>query len=773
MSTVSILEQVKCTGCGSCANKCPKDAITMQQNAEGFLYPVVNDNCIDCGLCVKSCPAIEYNFKNPIKPKCYAVWAEKEIREVSSSGGLFSVLANRVLKHKGIVVGAAWDKDFGVQHIIVDSKKDLYKLRSSKYVQSVIDDTLFNEIKDYVQSGKEVLFSGCPCQVAGLQKFLGQEYDNILYVDIVCHGVPSPKVLKAYLNEVRGDKNIKSVDFRDKKYFGWQTITAIKFDDNSEYIRNYWDSTWHKAYAQGLHVRECCGGCKYAKTQRVGDITIGDFWQIHRFKPEYNDWRGTGLALINTEKGDRAFNAIKNKLVLAEEMPLENAAQYNGQLRAPIKLSESRKVFFDTFEKTSVIDATAKAINSYDIGVMGFWYSNNYGSILTYYVLREILQRLGKSVLMIDKPLVNGSLDGEHNNNSPARIFANEHNYNISEPYAFGEMNKLNSLCNTFIAGSDQLWNYGIAKAFRGTLFLDFVHDEKKRIAYSTSFGHNGFWAPSHYEKMAAYFVSKFDNIAVREESAIDLCRKHFHSEAALVLDPLLIAKKSDYDNLISESNPTYKGEFFLSYILDPNEEKTKAIKALRKHFGCTSVNIVDGLPQNFQSNVDKMNLDNTLSGVRVQEWLYYYKNAKFVITDSFHGTCLALFFNKQFISIVNDWRGATRFETLKNIFGLDDQIVTNTKNIISIVKNNQINYNNVNEILNERKEFSLNWLANAVNMPKNTYKNLPNEIRSRLYTTNEYIWSLKKMINEKDADYKRIIIELEKKISDLQGQKE
>ena len=183
-----------CTGCGACVNSCPVNAIVMGADSEGFSYPEVNeDNCIECGKCLNVCPVLSYKNSNNPKPKIYAVRAEDEVRAVSSSGGVFSVLAEAVLDANGVVCGAAFDKEMCLHHILIDNKKELYKLRGSKYLQSDVG-TIYKEIEEVLKEGRKVLFTGTPCQNAALRNILTKEYDNLLLVDIICHGVPSQKI---------------------------------------------------------------------------------------------------------------------------------------------------------------------------------------------------------------------------------------------------------------------------------------------------------------------------------------------------------------------------------------------------------------------------------------------------------------------------------------------------------------------------------------------------------------------------------------------------
>ncbi|MFQ7035720.1 MAG: Coenzyme F420 hydrogenase/dehydrogenase, beta subunit C-terminal domain [Candidatus Borkfalkia sp.] len=272
---INILNRERCTGCRVCENVCPSQAIEFKENKEGFLYPnVKEDLCTNCGFCTQKCPVLTETEYGEIQ-ECYAVMSEKDIRMESSSGGMFTVLANYILKKGGYVCGAAWKSPFTVAHKIIHRNEDLHELQLSKYIQSDLNNC-YRQIKDLLAENKAVLFVGCPCQVDGLYHFLGKrDNQNLITADLVCHGVPSYKTLEKYCKEVAGDRQVKQINFRSKEVYKWSTTMKIEFSDGSIYRRGFKEDPWFNCFAENLFFRSSFYACKYAKIPRVGDFIRG------------------------------------------------------------------------------------------------------------------------------------------------------------------------------------------------------------------------------------------------------------------------------------------------------------------------------------------------------------------------------------------------------------------------------------------------------------------------------------------------------------------
>ena len=351
------LKSLTCTGCGACENICPSGAIQMKVNEEGFLQPYIDcEKCNGCGLCESVCKKCTLEVrKNSIK-YCYAVWASDEIRRVSSSGGAFSVLADYILSENGYVCGASFDKGTMVKHCIIHNREDIWKLRSSKYVQSRMG-FIYREIKKLLESEKTVLFSGTPCQVAGLYAYLGNKPDNLYTIDILCHGVPSQQLFDKYLSETYDKCAIENINFRDKCN-GWTYKLVLSMEVDGKKCRHICEEdSFYSAFLDRISLRKSCGDCSFARPKRLGDISLGDFWEIWQYKKKLDDRKGTSLVLINSDKGKELFGKVLPNLQLAEEVPFEAAVRGNTTLMKSMPLPWNRDRFFEDLKKYSLKEA--------------------------------------------------------------------------------------------------------------------------------------------------------------------------------------------------------------------------------------------------------------------------------------------------------------------------------------------------------------------------------------------------------------------------------
>lgn len=335
---------LECCGCQACAQSCPKDAITLKENVEGFLYPEISDACIHCGKCVKVCPIIEKpELSQPIEG--YAAYLkERKALRGSSSGGIFVAVAEEILNKGGAVFGCAETTPGEPAHIVIRSREELPLLQGSKYTQSNMTG-VYRQVQEILDTGIPVLFSGTPCQVAGLLKFTGKR-ENLFTADIICHGVPSRKLYKAYLSwlEKETGSTVKQFLFRSKEKHDWSLTYRVELEKDGrtrtqEKIATL--SPYYSHFLKGMTYRESCYVCPYAQSNRPGDLTLGDFWGIERVLPDFYNPDGMSAVLVNTQKGKNLWSAISENVV-AQPVDTGLIIQNNGQLKAPTKRSPAR-----------------------------------------------------------------------------------------------------------------------------------------------------------------------------------------------------------------------------------------------------------------------------------------------------------------------------------------------------------------------------------------------------------------------------------------------
>lgn len=396
--TIKCVPEDACTGCGACQNICPVDAIMMKENEEGFLFPIIDEQrCILCGKCEQTCPVLHLFCENNPEPEIYAAQAQDELRMESSSGAIFPLLAETVLHNEGIVCGAAFVNDYrDVQHIIISDEKGLEQLKGSKYAQSEVG-LSYREIENYLKHGKEVLFSGCPCQIAGIKKYLGKQYDNLLLIDVLCHGIPSPKSYHKYLDTIvlknKPKDSLESFSFRDKHHFGWTHSAYGVLKDGYYYSKAKQETMWYNAFLNILNCRKSCGNCLFNRIPRQGDITLGDFWGEEGLNASFRDGKGISLVCLNNDTGKKYFVQIKEKLLRFEKTSLDVAKKKNWNLIGSSKTHRNRYRFFDLLDKYDNFDRIVDySLNrKFDIGLVGWWYGENYGSAITDYALWKVL----------------------------------------------------------------------------------------------------------------------------------------------------------------------------------------------------------------------------------------------------------------------------------------------------------------------------------------------------------------------------------------------
>ena len=360
MNVTNILKE-ECCGCSACYASCPTDAISMiPDSIEGFLYPRIDESkCIECGKCLNVCRSLKF-YQEP--PKIYACWSkDDQLRARSSSGGVFSLLAESVLSQGGAVCAVGYSSDLKeCLHKIIFSMSDIDDLRRAKFVQSKKYD-VFAEVKSLLES-KTVLFCGTPCEVGGLRQFLDKEYSNLITCDLICGCVSSPMVYRIYvdfLSKKYGSKVI-SVNFKDKRA-GWRgKAISVKFENGSEYYNSILDDDYCVSFHSRYNIRPSCFHCKYRSLQRVADLTLGDFWAIEKYNNEFDDNKGTSFVLTNTEKGESLLNSLDMNSYLMDIDYEEYVSNYNLRMtRNPIDMPKDDRLTFYEDVKSLPFDEMA------------------------------------------------------------------------------------------------------------------------------------------------------------------------------------------------------------------------------------------------------------------------------------------------------------------------------------------------------------------------------------------------------------------------------
>lgn len=338
-----------CSGCHACYSICPKQCISMKADKEGFLQPFIESNkCINCGRCKDVCPVLSEYTGNP-KGKAYVCINKNDVlKRQSSSGGIFSLLAEWVIDRGGVVFGAAFDENLDVKHVAVETKDKLFILRGSKYVQSSIDDS-FKQVKSFLEDGKYVLFSGTPCQISGLKLYLGKSYEKLILQDIICHGVPSPKLWQEYLKyqslAFKSEIDRESLPAFRRKTESWKRYSLfLKFKSNKEYQKTLDKDPYLKAFLNNLCLRKSCYQCHSKALERESDITLADFWGIENILPDMFDNMGTSLVIINTNKGENLFKDIA-AYTRYEKVDIDQAVKYNTAAFKSCNMEKNRDDF--------------------------------------------------------------------------------------------------------------------------------------------------------------------------------------------------------------------------------------------------------------------------------------------------------------------------------------------------------------------------------------------------------------------------------------------
>jgi formate hydrogenlyase subunit 6/NADH:ubiquinone oxidoreductase subunit I len=765
----------RCTGCGACANLCPQKAISMKADLEGFLSPVIDKSCCtNCGLCVQVCPCNRLFLTNDVL-NVYAFASNDSVRSNSSSGGLFNLAAEWIISHGGVVCGAEYSADFkSVSHIVIERTVDLLPLQKSKYVQSDTGLT-FRGIRDALQAGRYALFCGTPCQIAGLRNYCAVtkiNADKLFALDVICHGTPSQLVWQTFLAETTEKARseiaskllgraiissaIVNADMRSK-YKGWMTNLELELelelDDGTkinhiirgEKHRNF--SWWYVFLRLNVIQRESCYNCAYANLKRQGDLTIGDFWGVDKYIDGINDKKGLTLVLANNVHGEWLLREVclgSKKPIVNYRLPdniVSQLARMQKGLNGGWLRPEGRGEWFDKMNSMGFYHAyeyfynlnnnatlSAKKEFRFDIGIVGWYYSGNLGDVLTNWALNYFLRSLGQRVLFIQDPYVPESKYSFFQKQNAEFV---KKYYNISSYRTLDQLGEMNGICDKFLVSGGQIWRWQWFKKRRGFYDLGFAADNHIRTSITPSLGVDTYDLPPEEYDSDTFIncranIQKFNKIFVREENGVKILNSTFGVTAQQILDPIFFVGKAAYETVANVSKKNVTGDYLFAYFLNPSKATAKSVKDTAKLLGVELIYFVP--PRNEKQDVHNKKMaivtDSGISPVDggLQDWIKLISNCKYVVTDSFHCSCLSVIFQKPFVCVSPKQETNGRFNFLYDI-KLETNLLTQEEinNSESIAKKLTllIDWTNIVSQISERVERDIVHVKKILNIER------------------------------------------------------
>lgn len=769
-----------CFGCSACVDACAKKAIQLVEDANGFYVPhVQKDLCVECGSCEKKCPSLQQNDvpRNSLdEQQLYAAWStDEDIIQHSASGGVFAQVATEFLdgKPERIVYGATLLDDSTVKHIAVENSKDIYLLQNAKYQQSNATG-IYQHVKKSLQAGKEVLFSGTPCQIAALYTFLGQKRDNNLYtMEVICHGVPTN-----YLAQVALQLNHaqKIVAYRTKSQ-GWAKGNRTKYmGTNGEIVEmpRYRLDFHFRAYLSFHWLRTSCSTCPFAQIERVADITMGDFWGGNKRK--YHNFMGLSVITINNEKGRKLIEQTK-RLQLKRTTYLE-ALGHNQNLYMPtaqaskgatmiahIKqmslpcqkiilqqgfsnkwlfgMGQVIETIYNKVAQRSLRKTMKNKINTIvsqvkqkqpKVGILTTYFAANFGAMLQPYALKRVLELQGYDVEFIRYK--QQAVYESHKAFSIQRIFAKGIGAAIGNllalPFAMVQDKRMQAFKRMYLQtpddfvdtipqdkdyylfGSDQIWNPINTSGFDDIYFGAFpTKEEAKKIAYAAS-GE----CIEETEENAKYLTDKlqnFDAIGVREESLKHKLQRLTHrQDMQVVVDPTLLADKTILDEL-PEKNVMKSEKYVFFYQLRQSVAFLPKIHAFARQKGCKLL-VISSTPKKDCLTYAMKHRDVTyLPAAGMEEFLGAIRHADYVFTPSFHGNVFAIVYNRPLFSLVLKDGLNNRAHDLLVTLGMENRLVTLDSDWDNIMPTS---YKEVNEKVEKIRQDSLKFLTDNMIAP-------------------------------------------------------
>lgn len=666
----------------------------------------------------------DFEKKPNAKVKLFAAHLKKlDSMKKSSSGGVFYEIAHEVIDKNGVVYGAAFSKDFSVEHIRTSNFEDLEKLRGSKYVQSKMGNT-FSNVKNDLLRGLQVLFSGTPCQVAGLKKFLGIDYPNLLTIDVVCHGVPAAKLWMKYLSEVSGEfgSKISSVNFRSKE-INWQNPQMIiSFNNNNRISSTVYDNPYGHAFLKNIILQEMCYSCQYNAFRNHSDITLGDFWGYANELKDEDFSSGLSLIIVNTDQGQSVLEGIKDKIVIYKNIDVKNALINNYPIiHQAIPNYNREKILKEIEQSGNFVNSVCNNLDELQtfkpgdksVAILNFGFENyNYGANLISFAMSKTIEKIGYKPYIIDYELYDQINSIERFKTFEMLNFRKKQLLMTPKFNRYDSLEVLNDKFDTFIVGSDQVWRKTITEDQLYKYFFNFVHPSKKIISYAASFGSSSFEGTEDETKNCKLMLKKFDFVSVREIDAIDICKNYFDIEATQVLDPTLLLNSIDYDQIIVDES--FEFDYIAKYFILDEENSIENDRLIKKIFNDKKI-------INIKGEKIEMPWGKEFKLNSVSKWLNGIKNSEFVITDSYHGVIFSIIYNKEFVCIGKNSKALSRFKTLFELLDgdLNERMFSDVSEI-NPTKFKKINYKKINNVLELLAQKSILFLKESLDSSVN-----------------------------------------------------
>ncbi len=744
ISSIARME-TKCTGCGACVSVCPRGAIGLVERNGYFLFPEIDSaKCNHCGLCLRTCPSAKprpapSRVTNEVAYGCYV--KDESARARSSSGGFFQALAKYILRQGGYVCGAAFNKGWHLEHVIISEEQELPPLLGSKYLQSN-PKRVYAQIRDLLKKGRMVLFVGTPCQVAACKAVAGENDKLLLTCDLLCHGVPPERLFREHLDCITDGRlsSITDVRFRDKSDEGWNLSHFVVQHEGGVYNSRKIADVYYKAFAESMTIRRSCGDCRYARFPRQGDFTMGDLWVVAEAKLGLKDNKGISAVIVNNKKAADVFRNIKSQFAKVKNACIQdityennlqshswmhpNAVRFHQLLADPARAETADELM----ERCLKLDDGICILNFHDG-------HSNYGSVLTAYALKERIRSIvGFSPIHIHL----WPTDGGEQSAGDIIDFNREFLPATCLIRNKWQLEKLNNHFRTFIVGPDVVWRNSKYTLDFHWFLLNFAKFSRNICSYAASFGlpflgnidsEDALPVKPIISEVAERkrLMKRFSHISVREDSGVAICHEEFDVQAEHVLDAVFLLKAADYSELIGQK-ASCASRHPVRYILNPSYSPPDLIRAIESQ--PNSVSLREGMGDYADRNktTTAEGKPKEITGVSVRDWLREIRDCDHFATDSFHGICFAIIFRRPFVVLQpSKVAGTERVDSLFRTLGIPHDRYAYTVEDYERILATPLDYSKIESRIEE-------WIAKSDDYLKRVLAdNKPNRVRDWL----------------------------------------